>query len=71
MSPCPTPAKVAYRSAAKAKKEIRTWMCGKYKMRQRPYLCPCGSFHLTSQGCTRTSGAQPTGGLAPQKGVAA
>lgn len=45
--PCPTPSKIAYNShqAAGHARGKR----GHQGRRMRPYLCPCGRWHLSSQ----------------------
>ena len=47
MLACRTPSKTAFASQAKARRRARQL---RHAKAMRPYLCPCGTWHLTSQG---------------------
>lgn len=45
---CPVPWKLLFASRPEARLAIRSMKHGGLKGSLRPYLCPCGSWHLTS-----------------------
>lgn len=47
---CPTPSKKAYKSYEQANRHMWSlWKSrrqGQHKFKVRPYLCPCGAYHV-------------------------